>query len=707
MRLNTKQSTVNLIFTAFLVILTAWAVFDETVTYRPWKKYQKEFKQIEKEAVNDQLQAKLAEKGSVQGEEAEKLNKDIEFLQRKLKNTKARPIIIKQNWLLQFNNEADRCVTCHQAVEKSGFENQENPFRTHSGDYIENHPVQTFGCITCHDGESHALTLETAHGHAENWLKPLLSGSYSQAKCVKCHKLEQDLPLDIKMAGGEKVVRGWKLYMENNCLGCHVNSLYDRPKRIAPVLTNVGIKVNKEWIRKWIKNPKDYLPKTLMPNFLLKDEEIDLVAAYLLSLAEGRKIDEPMALERLGDKEAIESGKKLVGQLGCTGCHSIGGKGGDFAPDLSDIASKTYPEWMFYWVKDPKVYQPEAPMPNLRIPDDELKDIVAYIDSLKNINYEETYIFDSSIDTEKAKQGREILKDKGCTGCHEIDKFPMGFNAPPHDGVASKRPEELVWTNMEDYANKNVTNWLSIKVKEPRKFSSVEENIITRMPKFNFSDEDVEALITFIMSFSKETFPKKHIVTLASADSVEMKGRKLLEERNCLACHKINKKGGDIAPDLSDEGKKARPEWLFSFLTNPHRIRPLQDARMPYFKMQGDNITTVIEYLAFVAGEKYPYIYEDKKVVYVEDIDEGKKLYQQELACMGCHTFEGKGGFVGPEHTDMASRLRRDWVQRWLENPQAIQPDVRMPRFILKKDELEYLTDYLMTMGRERFLEVQ
>jgi len=708
MRLNPKQRTFNFIFTIALVAFTAWAVYSEVVTYRPWKKYQQEFREIELEDTEERLQKAEIERQRVKDkDELNKMDRELELLRMRLAKVKASSPKIVQNWLLEFNNEADRCVTCHQAVEKSGFENQPHPYRTHSGDYLTTHPVQKFGCITCHDGEGHALTLEQAHGHGENWLKPLLKGSYSQSKCVKCHFLDQNLPLNIEMSGGEKVVKGWKLYMEKNCLGCHVNSLYKRPKRIAPVLTKVGRKVNKEWLKRWIKNPRDYLPKTKMPNFLLEDEAIEPIATYLLSLANGEKINESKALEKLNDKNAIESGEKLINQLGCTGCHTINGKGGEFGPDLSDIASKTYPEFLFFWLKDPKVHQPDAPMPNLRVPEEELKDIVAYLNTLRKNAGKQTYAWNSNFNLDVVNKGRELLKDTGCTGCHEIERFPLGFNAPPHDNVASKRPEELIWTNLEDFEPKDMKNWLKIKVMEPRKFASVKENIITKMPSFGFTEEEAEALVTFIMSFTKETFPKRHLKTLAKVDSVEMRGEKLLEEKNCLGCHKINKKGGDTAPDLTEEGKKARPEWLFSFLSQPYRIRPMQDARMPYFRLSGEEITTVIEYLAFITGENYPYIYQDKKVTYVEDIEAGKRLYHQELACLGCHTFEGKGGFVGPEHTDLASRLRRDWIERWLKNPQEIQPDVRMPRFKFREDEFGYLVDYLMTMGRERFLAVQ
>lgn len=724
MRLNTKQRTQNLVLTALLVIFIAWAVYSEVVTYRPWKKYQREFKEIELTHNKGLIEDLRSKRDGIKGEEAlEKHDKQIAFMERKIAGIKNRPVKITQNWLIQFKNEADRCVTCHQAVEKPGYENQTHPFRTHSGDYLKHHPVQKFGCINCHDGEGHALTVEDGHGEAENWLSPLLKGSYSQASCGKCHFVDDELPLDAELAGGEKFMMGWALYKENNCLGCHKNSLYERPKRVAPVLTDVGVKVNKPWIKKWIKDPKSYLPKTKMPNFKLPDESVEIIAAYILSLAGDKKIEEPKAHKRLGNNAAIKNGKALVKKLGCQGCHTIEGEGGEFGPDLSDIASKTTPDFLFYWIKDPKVHQPDAPMPKLRVPDNEIQDIVAYLSTLNKGEIKEvTVLADMPLD-EKIKKGRALLKDTGCTGCHEIGKFPLGFNAPPHDGIGSKRPDLLDWGNQEKFVegthkHKPRHEWIPKKIQDPRQFAT--ETIISKMPNFGFTDEEAEALTTFLLSFTAETYPKEHRKQLLNPDTAEMRGRKFLEDKNCQGCHKIggDKKAGamfgrdnkfQVGPELTDEGKKVRPEWLFSFLSEPYRIRPMQEARMPYFRMSGEEITTAIEYLAVLSGIKEPYAAAvvKKKETYIEDIEEGEKLYTKELACLGCHTFEGKGGFIGPEHTDMASRLKREWIESWLKDPQAMQPDVRMPKFEFKGKDLEHLTDYLMTMGRERFLAVQ
>lgn len=719
MRLNDKQRKINFVFAVAILLFFVWVIYTEVVTYRPWKSYQKEFKQIELKATKEKLQALQGKLEGTKDEKAlKKLNNDIVLTRTKLDKVKASGPKIMQKWLIQFNGEADRCITCHQAAEKPGFDDQAEPYKTHEAEYFKHHPVKTYGCVICHDGQGHALNVHAAHGEPENWLKPLHGGSYSQASCGKCHALDQKLPVKATtMQGGEKFVEGWRLYMEYNCLGCHVNSAYERPKRIGPVLTPVGKKVRPQWIKMWISNPRDYLPETVMPNFMLEDDKIELIAAYLFSLSGGEVIKEPKSAEMLGDEAAVASGRKLVTELGCLGCHTIeqiDKDGGKFGPNLSNIAGKASADWLFYWLKNPRRYQADTPMPNLRIPEEEIQDIVAFLSTLKGSERmvklhmskgpEHMKSNRVSTDPKDIEAGRQLIKDTGCTGCHEIDKFAMGFNAPPHDGIGSKRFDELDWGNVEHEESKLIP-WLEIKVKEPRKFAT--EKIISKMPDFGFNKEQVESLVTFLLSFSKDQYPVEFIKQLNDPEDVRNRGKKLLEERNCLGCHTIDDVGGDYAPNLSMEAKKVRAEWLINFLREPYRIRPLEDTRMPDFNLSFDDVQAAIEYLSYIREDKYPFKATQKVETYLEDIEAGKELYQKELACLGCHTFEGMGGYVGPEHTDMASRLRREWVEEWVTDPQKIKPDVRMPRFVFKGDEKKFLIDYLMTMGRERFLSVQ
>ncbi|MBO9360669.1 MAG: cytochrome c oxidase subunit II [Thermoflexus sp.] len=78
-------------------------------------------------------------------------------------------------------------------------------------------------------------------------------------------------------------------------------------------------------------------------------------------------------------------------------------------------------------------------------------------------------------------------------------------------------------------------------------------------------------------------------------------------------------------------------------------------------------------------------------------------------ACVGCHVIEGTPaqGRAGPNLTHMGSRTTiaagllentPENMARWLDNPQAIKPGVRMPRLGLTPEEIEALVAYLASL---------
>jgi cytochrome c553 len=78
--------------------------------------------------------------------------------------------------------------------------------------------------------------------------------------------------------------------------------------------------------------------------------------------------------------------------IGCTRCHKVGDVGGDVGPDLSDLAKRTDRAYILESLIDPNAKIAESytqstisPMPpmQLLISDDEIRDLVAYLSTLK------------------------------------------------------------------------------------------------------------------------------------------------------------------------------------------------------------------------------------------------------------------------------------------------------------------------------------
>jgi hypothetical protein len=178
----------------------------------------------------------------------------------------------------------DRCKTCHQGIDVKGFEDAPQPFTTHPNLdlYLASsspHPMENFGCTSCHAGLDRATDFNTA-GHtphdekqAEEWKKkynwgeqefletPMLPMQQIEAGCYKCHNSTNEVPK------AEALDRGRDLIRIYGCFGCHKIPGYENVRKVGPDLSTVSGKVSKEWVRKWLSNPKEFKSEARMPQF--------------------------------------------------------------------------------------------------------------------------------------------------------------------------------------------------------------------------------------------------------------------------------------------------------------------------------------------------------------------------------------------------------------------------------------------------------
>jgi cytochrome c1 len=86
-------------------------------------------------------------------------------------------------------------------------------------------------------------------------------------------------------------------------------------------------------------------------------------------------------------------GKEAIARRGCAACHTIPGIPGDanVGPPLDRVGSRVYiagvqlntPENMARWLKSPPEVDPKTAMPNVGATDDEVRDISAYLYTLR------------------------------------------------------------------------------------------------------------------------------------------------------------------------------------------------------------------------------------------------------------------------------------------------------------------------------------
>ena len=89
-----------------------------------------------------------------------------------------------------------------------------------------------------------------------------------------------------------------------------------------------------------------------------------------------------------------QRGKAAISKYGCASCHTIPGVQGAAAlvgPNLDQVASRMYiagvmpntPDNMIRWVQHPRDVDPLTAMPNLGVTDQDARDIVGYLYTLK------------------------------------------------------------------------------------------------------------------------------------------------------------------------------------------------------------------------------------------------------------------------------------------------------------------------------------
>ncbi len=87
-------------------------------------------------------------------------------------------------------------------------------------------------------------------------------------------------------------------------------------------------------------------------------------------------------------------GEQLITRYGCPACHSIPGIQGPkgvIGPPLDHIAQRTFiagkvqntPQNVIQWLQNPQSFDPANAMPNLGIPENDARDIAAYLFTLR------------------------------------------------------------------------------------------------------------------------------------------------------------------------------------------------------------------------------------------------------------------------------------------------------------------------------------
>jgi len=487
---------------------------------------------------------------------------------------------------------------------------------------------------------------------------------------------------------------GRELLATHRCLKCHTADTEAWVKAggmpelalDAPSLTEVGTRLQRDWMARWIQDPHALRPTATMPRLFpdaargldgkLDDRARD-IAAYLASL--GKRSGE------LGSAKDVEGGTRLFVHLGCISCHTPPNKE-EYEKDekgripLRDVRSKWHTAPLESFLRKPDQHYAWVRMPNFNLSEGDTNKLVQYLFSV-----EPRKLAEGDWDKADVKKGKALVQETGCLNCHALtDDKPL-----------------ITSLKTKTFADLTKDSWTKGCVAEKP----------GKAPIFGFNETQIKALV----GFASDTRG-----SLKRDNPVEFAGRQIQALR-CLSCHRrddtkdlwselkddaegllanypppdpekepMQYKADQVRPTLTWTGEKLKPEWTAALLAGKlkYKPRPYLRARMPAFTQRADLLARGLSLEHGCPPQSPPDPKPDQKVQLI-----GENLTSKERwGCVSCHDVgktEAVGVFEspGPNFMYIKERLRREYYDRWLWAPTRVEPDTKMPSVYMHKEK--------------------
>jgi mono/diheme cytochrome c family protein len=410
-------------------------------------------------------------------------------------------------------------------------------------------------------------------------------------------------------------------------------------------------------------------------------------------------------LGRLEGTPRLDDGRKLLSTMGCVHCHTVRQPDGnllkpeDDPPPLTHIAEKTSREWIYAWIKNPQAYAASATMPNFQLSDQDAVDISAFLmaQSTASPAARTQVNVSSSPAATDATQAAGLYGASFCSSCHAVQ------NAAGNLVGGNLGPE------LTRVGSKVNPDWLHRWLNNPADYEPG-----TRMPHYRLDAKQIGLLSSFLMNKKDDDFMANVHPPATNADSVA-RGKKLVTEDGCAACHQINgvNPPQNFAPDLTRVGSRALaqvvfapgmkhnlPDYVVAKIRDPRSFGP--GLKMPKFTLTDQQVdslaTALLAQTDRAAGLPEELVTSAARSTnYHPGGDAGRLM--EDLRCLSCHAINGNGGDMAPDLSWEGSAVQRAWLEDFLKNPNTLRPALirRMPKFNLTAGEIKTLSEYILS----------
>jgi len=353
-------------------------------------------------------------------------------------------------------------------------------------------------------------------------------------------------------------------------------------------------------------------------------------------------------------------GRDLAAELGCGACHAglpTPDRARERAPTLGNAGPPIPTDFVFTYLAAPERRRDNiglTRMPDFGFDEAERVALALFLGTgSPSGGTAEAYTRHPAAD---AELGERLFALLGCAGCHSgVGETPPGRVGPDlsREGVRT-RPE-----------------WLRafLKAPTPIRRDGHPGSPGARMPDFRLSDEEAEALGTFLVGLGSR-FADLDTVSLTPFQT--LRTRRLLEGRlACLGCHEMGGEGGRIGPPLDGLGERLEESFVLEMILDPsqavpgspmpRQAMPERDARrLARYLLASDSLRALLPRVSLGSASHPAWVVEEP-----DGTSEGATLYARH--CASCHGPAGLGdGWnasrlpVSPTaHADSALMARR------------------------------------------------
>jgi cytochrome c551/c552 len=405
-------------------------------------------------------------------------------------------------------------------------------------------------------------------------------------------KGEPKYPTPAFMDDKGLVEKGSKLVKTYGCAGCHEIRGLEDEQRIGTELTPEGSKPierldfalltepaklgedpvtggevergkwydHKGFFENKLRNPAIYdkgkerppEERLKMPNIYLEETDITALTTFLLGSVE-TSLPASLRYNPTGGKKAVQDGYWVIQKYNCMGCHNVlpgvdstlmalpmyqdaDGKE-QLPPRLTSEGARVDPGWLLRFLKDPSMSSTTGGAADSGTIKAAMPNVVAHLTG------------GSGSQTHSAVAGVKVTPTPGAPP------------AQPATAMAPLDPPSLLSAQLG--ANKN----------------GVRSYLKARMPTFNFSPNELQALVNFFMGASAQQMPfiPEPIEPLTPDEQSIARSIFTSQAAPCLKCHMTGEPSHDLkatAPNFLLARERLKPAWTERWLLAPDLISP-------------------------------------------------------------------------------------------------------------------------------------